>query len=239
MNEIKAIPESSEELKKPIAKYVLFMHLSIIIQAAILFAAAGQIRLPQAWLYFGIVYLYTLAGTIFLLKFNPRLINERMKVSRDAKSWDKVILRANNVAMLLILPVAGLDIGRFQWSNLGTNFVVSGLVLFTIANALIYWAMAVNAHFEPWVRIQKDRGHRVITTGPYKFVRHPGYLAGIILGISMSFILGSAFGLVPAGISVLILITRTWLEDKTLHDELDGYSEYAQRVRYRLVPGIW
>jgi len=99
--------------------------------------------------------------------------------------------------------------------------------------------MVVNPHFEPTVRIQKDRDHKVITSGPYKVVRHPGYLAGILFTLSIPLIIGSVFTLIPSGIYCLLMIIRTSLEDKTLHKELDEYSEYAKRVRYRLFPEIW
>jgi protein-S-isoprenylcysteine O-methyltransferase Ste14 len=99
--------------------------------------------------------------------------------------------------------------------------------------------MVVNPYFEPTVRIQKDRGHKAISSGPYKIVRHPGYLAGILFTLSMPLIVGSAFTFVPVGIYAVLFIVRTALEDKTLREELDGYAEYARRVKYKLFPGIW
>jgi len=112
-------------------------------------------------------------------------------------------------------------------------------MLIAVSSILLNWAMIVNPHFEPTVRIQKDRGHKVITSGPYNIVRHPGYLAGILFILSIPLMIGSVFTFIPAGIYVFLVTVRTWLEDKTLQEELDGYSEYAERIKYRLFPGIW
>ena len=99
--------------------------------------------------------------------------------------------------------------------------------------------MVVNPHFEQTVRIQKDRGHKVISSGPYKIVRHPGYFGGIVFAVSIPLIIGSIFALIPAGIYVILFMIRASLEDKTLHKELDGYRKYAKSVKYKLFPGIW
>ena len=112
-------------------------------------------------------------------------------------------------------------------------------MLFTVSTVLLNWAMMANPFFEPTVRIQKERGHRVITSGPYKIVRHPGYLAGILYALSVPLIIGSIFTFVPVAIYVLLIGIRTLLEDRTLHEELDGYSEYSKTVGYRLMPWLW
>ncbi|MGB2806319.1 MAG: isoprenylcysteine carboxylmethyltransferase family protein, partial [Sedimentisphaerales bacterium] len=151
----------------------------------------------------------------------------------------KVLLIAFGITGFYILPVVtGLDI-RFQWSYLGFYSTIAGVVLFLVGSVIINWAMIVNTHFEATVRIQNDRDHKVITTGPYKIVRHPGYVGAILWAVATPLIIGSIVGLIPAGIAGLVLIIRTWLEDKTLHSELNGYVEYAGRVKYRLFPGIW
>jgi protein-S-isoprenylcysteine O-methyltransferase Ste14 len=142
--------------------------------------------------------------------------------------------------VLILIPViAGLDVDRFLWSSLDIYFAVVGLVLLSISTAIINWAMIVNRFFEPTVRIQKDRGHRVITSGPYKIVRHPGYLAGILYTLSIPLIIGSLYTFIPVGIYVFLIVVRTLLEDRTLQKELNGYPEYAKKVRYRLLPWLW
>ncbi len=149
-------------------------------------------------------------------------------------------MRMYNISAVFILPVViGLDAGRFQWSYLNYYFLIPGYLLYIFSNILVIWAMMENKHFEATVRIQKDRGHKVITSGPYKLVRHPGYLAGIIYVIGLPMILGSVYGFIASAAAILIIIIRTGLEDKTLKNELEGYVEYSKKVKYRLIPGIW
>jgi protein-S-isoprenylcysteine O-methyltransferase Ste14 len=180
-------------------------------------------------------------STTALYKLNPELLVQRLKRKREgSKLWDEVLVRATNLMVISIVPaIAGLDVGRFHWSSLSIHFAVLGFMLYIISSILINWAMIVNPHFEPTVRMQKDRDHQVITTGPYKIVRHPGYLGGILFTLSIPLIIGGVFTFIPAGIYLLLMIIRTLFEDRTLHRELNGYSEYAKRVRYRLFPWIW
>jgi protein-S-isoprenylcysteine O-methyltransferase Ste14 len=149
-------------------------------------------------------------------------------------------MRASNLVVLITLPiVAGLDVGRFHWSSLDFAFVLPGFVLLVFSTFLLNWAMAVNPFFEPTVRIQKERDHRVIADGPYKYVRHPGYLAGLSFVFSFPLIVGSAFAFVAAVVYMALVVVRTALEDRTLKNELNGYLEYAKKVRYKLFPWIW
>jgi protein-S-isoprenylcysteine O-methyltransferase Ste14 len=154
--------------------------------------------------------------------------------------WDELLMRLSNLVVLIAMPVvAGLDIGRFQWSNLDFAFVFPGFVLLVFSTFLLNWAMAVNPFFEPTVRIQKDRDHRVIASGPYSYVRHPGYLSGLLYTFSFPLIVGSAFAFVAAGVYMVLVMVRTSLEDRTLCRELAGYAEYSEKVRYRLFPWVW
>ena len=143
------------------------------------------------------------------------------------------------VMAYLQLAIIGLDVGRFKWSSLSINFFIIGIILYLIAAFLSNWTVIINPYFEPTMRIQKERDHHVITTGPYRIVRHPGYLASIIFPIAISFIIGSMIGLIPAAIILLLIIIRTILEDRTLITELDGYSEYAKKTKYKLFPQVW
>jgi protein-S-isoprenylcysteine O-methyltransferase Ste14 len=141
--------------------------------------------------------------------------------------------------MLAILVVAALDDGRYRWFPVSWWVCVLGYFLLSIALVGLTWAESVNKFFEPSVRIQTDRGHKVIDTGPYAIIRHPGYVFGFLFFLGMPLALGSLWALIPAFLVCALLVVRTILEDRTLRAELPGYQEYAQRVRYKLVPGVW
>jgi len=231
----------TEDPRRSVVKTVFLFFLILIIQIAIFFVSAGRIDILRAWVFFAVTFVYLVLSNLVLYRFNPGLVAQRLKIRRvGSKSWDEVLMRVNNLILILVVPVfAGLDIGRFQWSSLSLHYAVAGFVLYVFGSILISWAMVVNPYFEATVRIQKDRGHRVVTTGPYRFVRHPGYLGGILWTLSIPPIMGSLLAFVPAGIHVLSTGIRTLLEDGTLLRELNGYSEYADKVRYRLFPRIW
>jgi protein-S-isoprenylcysteine O-methyltransferase Ste14 len=140
---------------------------------------------------------------------------------------------------LLIWIVAGLD-ERYGWSpQISLWLQVVAIIVAVLGSALATWAMLSNTFFSGTVRIQKERGHTVASGGPYRYVRHPGYVAGILFDVATPLILGSLWALVPAGLTVCAFVVRTALEDRTLQEELAGYREYAQQVRYRLLPGVW
>ena len=208
----------------------------------ILFIAAGRLDWVWGWVYVGIVVSFTFVSRIIVIRTNPDLIAERAQFleREDVKGWDRLIL----FFLLLIGPlammiVAGLD-ERFGWSpRISVTLRVVALVVMVLGFAVSTWAMAVNRYFSAVVRIQKDRGQTVVTDGPYRFVRHPSYATGILSSLMIPFLLGSLWALIPCGLVAVVTVIRTALEDKTLLEELDGYKEYAQRVRYRLLPGVW
>jgi len=232
---------NNKELRRSLIKQIILSCLMLSIQITIFFISAGHFDIPRAWIFFSVTFVYLIVSTAALYKLNPELLVQRLKRKREgSKRWDEILMRVSNLMVLIAVPaIAGLDIGRFHWSSLSIHFAVLGFMLYIISSILINWAMIVNPHFEPTVRIQKDRTHQVITTGPYKIVRHPGYLAGILFTLSIPLIIGGVFTFIPAGIYLLLMIIRTLFEDRTLHRELNGYSEYAKRVRYRLFPWIW
>jgi protein-S-isoprenylcysteine O-methyltransferase Ste14 len=179
-------------------------------------------------------------NAIFILPRDQGLIAERAQPKADAKAWDKLIV---NLIVLIgflgTLFVAGLD-KRFSWSPPLSAWVIGGaLVLLVLSYGLSSWAMISNRFFSAYVRIQLDRGHTVVTAGPYRFLRHPAYLAGILSTLATPVLLGSLWALVPGLLGAALTILRTLLEDRTLQAELPGYQDYARRVRYRLVPGVW
>lgn len=211
------------------------------IMMAIFYVSAGRTDIPRSWFLFIVAFIYFVANNLALYRYNPGLLIQRLKIRREgSKTWDEVLMRASNLTALLLMPaVAGLDVGRFRWSSLGLPFAAVGLVSLIVSSVLTTWAMIENPFFEPTVRIQDDRGHHVVTTGPYAIIRHPGYLAGILWVASIPPILGSLYAFLPVAIYTVLMSLRTYLEDRTLQVELIGYSEYAERVRYRLFLGIW
>jgi protein-S-isoprenylcysteine O-methyltransferase Ste14 len=200
-----------------------------------IFVAAGRWDLPFVWACLGI---YAAFVVLLMVKMDPDLRRERMNPGPGGKDRK---LRS------LLLPIilgqwvlAGLDVGRFHWSDTVPAWLrMTALVLFAAALGLTSWTMNTNRFFSPVIRIQRERGHHLITTGPYRYIRHPGYLAAVISWVFGSFALGSWWAMVPAGVCILILLRRTIIEDRFLHAELAGYAEYARTVRYRWVPGVW
>jgi protein-S-isoprenylcysteine O-methyltransferase Ste14 len=177
---------------------------------------------------------------IWLKKHNPELLRDRMAFLKPAaKRWDKVILLVSTIVFVPYLILPGLDAVRFQWSSvppLIKAVCFGGIIL---SFMLLSWVMRENTYLSRVVEIQKERGHKVITTGPYQYVRHPMYLAIIVLFLSIPVALGSLWSLIPSAVLTLLILIRTFLEDKTLHEELEGYNSYAEKVKYRIVPGIW
>jgi len=223
-----------EELEgKLIFKSIFFFALII----AITFIGAGRIDYWQGWIYNGLNIIFLLLS-YFLL---PReLIEERLKPKEGMKKWDKIYYIVSIPVYFAILIISILDGGRFDWEpRIPILVVIIGVVVYTIGQIIILWAKKVNKFFSTVVRIQKDRGQTVCKDGPYRFVRHPGYLGGLLCNIVTPFVLSSFWGLIPAVIAVVLLFIRTYLEDKTLQRELEGYTDYTNEVRYRLLPGIW
>ena len=231
---------SLQKLQQPGKNVLLGTFLGPIIQGMLLFIYAGTIAIPRAW-FLLIINLIGMFGSIVIVAAkNPELVNHRglWKKKKDAKSWDKAIVTGYGWAFYITSIVIGLDI-RSDGASLGIWSAVFGTALFVFSTVVITWSMLENTHFEVIVRVQTDRNHKAITTGPYKFIRHPGYVGASLYVLSAPLIVGSVYGLIPAGMAVLLLLIRTILEDRTLRRELTGYSEYARQVHYRLIPGLW
>ena len=214
--------------------------VGIAVLLAALFGSAGTLAWPEAWLYIIIQYSFFTMLAIWLKKHNPELLRDRMAFLKPAaKRWDKVILLVSTIVFVPYLILPGLDAVRFQWSSvppLIKAVCFGGIIL---SFMLLSWVMRENTYLSRVVEIQKERGHKVITTGPYQYVRHPMYLAIIVLFLSIPVALGSLWSLIPSAVLTLLILIRTFLEDKTLHEELEGYNSYAEKVKYRIVPGIW
>jgi protein-S-isoprenylcysteine O-methyltransferase Ste14 len=208
----------------------------------ILLLCGGDFGWWQAWLYSLLIFAAGIGGRIWAERRHPGLLADRQSIDnvKRAKAWDKVL--APLMALSLGYPmaiVAGLD-HRYGWSpTFPLWLTVTGFILITLGYAFAAWALAENRFFFSVVRIDKDRGHVVCDSGPYRIVRHPGYAGNIppLLGIVLA--LSSVWTLVPAAVALIITVARTALEEQTLQAELTGYREYARRVRYRLIPGIY
>ncbi len=227
------------DTSRGIVKRAAQLAATLVLQAALLFFAAGRLDWFAAWIYLA-VYVGTIAfNTLVLLPTHPDLIAERAQPKANAKSWDKLLSSLTGIAYLAIMIVAGLDV-RLGWSSPVALVVLAvGLALLMLGNGLFSWAMTSNAFFSTLVRIQDERGHAVTSHGPYRWVRHPGYVGWILMNIGMPLMFGSWWALLPGGLSAALMAVRTALEDRTLQDELPGYKEYAAQVRYRLVPRVW
>ena len=229
------------EARNALVKQTVLSSVMVGVMMGVFYASAGRRDIPRSWFLFIVVFIYLVASNLALHRYNPELLIQRLKIKRKgSKTWDEVLMRVSNLTALLLLPlVAGLDIGRYNWTSLGWPYAVLGLLLLVVSSVLINWSMIVNPYFETTVRIQEDRDHRVITTGPYALVRHPGYLSGILWLASIPLILGSLYSFAPFTLYMILMSLRTYMEDKTLHEELPGYKEYAEKVRYRLFPWVW
>lgn len=233
--------EIPPEVQHEIRKWIVQAAFGLVGYGLVLFLAAGTVYWIWGWAQLVILAAFLAAHPLLLIPINPELLAEREKGFRDVgvKTWDRWIGALATGALLPLWVVAGLDV-RFQWTGpMPPGSHVAGLLANVLGYALFLWAMVSNAFFSEGVRIQKERDHAVASGGPYRYVRHPGYAGAILAGLATPFLLGSLWALIPAAISATLYIVRTWLEDKTLVEELPGYDGYAQQTRYRLLPGLW
>jgi protein-S-isoprenylcysteine O-methyltransferase Ste14 len=218
----------------PVSAYIQAA-LFVVLNAVALFAAAGTVEIPGFWVYVAIFAAVMVASFAFL---DPDLLRERM---RPGGQRPPLALRLSTLVLVVHWVVAGLDRGRFHWSDDVPAWLrVASLIALAAGYGLAFWAMRVNRFFSSVVRIQSDRGQYVVTSGPYRWIRHPGYLAGLVIIVASGIALGSwlaAAILVVFGLP--FLRRRAITEDRVLQAELPGYRDYAARVRWRVLPGIW
>ena len=213
--------------------------MGVIMSAVILFVSAGRWDWVWGWMAVIILAGWVGATALAVIPKSPQLLAERVGPRKGAKAWDTAIMSVVGLIILAVYVVAGLDV-RNGWTT-GFSIVAQavGAIATALGYALVVWATASNAYFSLIVRIQQERGHTVVTTGPYRFVRHPGYVGSILAYVGTPLMLGSAWAILLGAASALLMIARTTLEDRTLQAELPGYVEYTQRTRYRLLPGVW
>lgn len=223
-------------MNKNIIRRLIQVFSIFVLQGTILFVAAGTLSWKWAW--------YVLLLGIFLLIVNSillpaELIEERGRKKENVKKWDRILTSIIMFPTILMYVFSGLD-RRFHWTGDIAVFInIAGLVFIFLGSLLFTWSMASNKFFSTLVRLQTDRQHTVVTDGPYKFIRHPGYLGYITFTVATPIALGAFWGLVFAVIICILLIVRTSLEDATLKKELPGYAEYTENAKYKLLPYLW
>lgn len=204
-----------------------------------LFWGAGTLTWRRGRIFVGLLGATLLLNMILLLVWRPELIRERWKRRKDTKPFDRVFGALYLLSVLAMFTLAGLDSVRYRWTSMPPWALYVGVALHVLGSFLVLWSMLVNPHLETTVRIQKDRDHRVISDGPYRYVRHPMYLGIIPMFLGWSLVLGSFVAVGVAGFIAGLFLIRTALEDRTLQRELPGYTAFCEKTRFRLVPGLW
>jgi protein-S-isoprenylcysteine O-methyltransferase Ste14 len=221
-------------------KFIRRTALSLLFVGALLFGAAGTLNWPQAWLYLALASVISFGAGSWLARNDPALLSERLGplIQREQKRWDKALMGVMLSLWVGWLILIGLD-RRYHWSDVPIALQGAGLALVVLGSYLVWLTLKANTYAAPVVKIQKARGHAVATSGPYAYVRHPMYAGALLFIAGMPLLLGSWWGLAAGLALVLIIAVRAVFEERTLAAELEGYAEYAARVRYRFVPYLW
>jgi protein-S-isoprenylcysteine O-methyltransferase Ste14 len=222
-------------------KFIVRTTLWIVFLAVVLFGAAGTIRWAPGWVYLGFLAVMSFWGGLWLGRRDPGLLKERLGslFQKEQKSWDKLWVIAMMVVWLGGLALMALDGGRYHWSHVPLWLQVVGFILIAVGFWLSMLTFKANSYAAPVVKIQKERGHRTATTGPYAHVRHPMYSGALLFSVGTSLLFGSWWGLIAVALFGVLIAVRAVLEEETLKAELEGYADYAAHVRYRLVPLVW
>lgn len=223
-------------MNKDIIRRLIQVLVILVIQLFLVFIAAGTFKLVWVFAFIACSFLILIINFIVV---PLDVIKERGSKKKNVKKWDKIISGINAAPSLGLYIVSGLDL-RFKWTGSISVWIhVVGLILLFSSSMLFTWSMVSNSFFSTMVRIQDDRNHTVASEGPYKYVRHPGYVAFILMSISTPLIFGSLYALICSLMTLILMIIRTNLEDKTLQKELDGYEAYTLQVKYKLIPYLW
>lgn len=239
----KTAKPSSEDSSKPnMLRAVIGFAIYMLLAPIALFIAAGTLDWPIAWLFVILQFVAIIGSRLISMWRHPDLLRERADVAggKGAASWDKLMVPIIAIlAPVIIMIVAGLD-HRFGWPpDFAPIVQYVATFLIVLGYGVSVWAMGVNRFFSAVARIQEERGQVVVTSGPYRILRHPSYAGGLLAGLATPFMLNTLWALIPSIISIVVLIIRTVFEDRMLVDGLEGYADYAKRTRYRLIPGIW
>ena len=235
------LPQKYEKIK-PLSSMGIYIKTAAMMAIFIVGVAAlaGRWDWWTGWTILGVFILYSLILFRWLSSNDPELARERRQDSDERNHpYERVIIPIMVVLELALLIVATLDNGRFAWSTVPVWTRVIGWVLLAFTLVMVPWVFRTNTFASGVGRIQSDRDHHVVTSGPYRFVRHPMYAGVIVCFIGLPLVLGSWWALIPGGLLAALFVLRTAFEDRMLHNQLSGYSMYSQRIRFRLFPGIW
>jgi protein-S-isoprenylcysteine O-methyltransferase Ste14 len=220
-------------------RYSIREMMGLVVMGTALFWPARTFNWGAAWVLVAVTLAWIIGTAIVILTYNPDLLAQRLGSHKGDKSWDSIIMSLLGTAQLARYIVAGLD-HRYGWTGMfPTPAVICGILFCILGYGLFVWSAAANAFFSRIVRIQTERGQNVITGGPYRYVRHPAYIGAILVELGVPILLSSWWALSISVLTIFLLVLRTALEDRALHQELTGYADYSARVRYRLLPGIW
>jgi len=236
------IGSSNPRLTKAGMARMIIVVLTLVTTAGIFFVAAGTLEVWQGWLYYGGLLAYLIFAIVVITLFFPQAIetvNARGKLNKGVKGWDKIFGIAYTVLLLSQPAFAGWDVRRAASFEVSWSVSALALAVTIAAYAFVHWAMIVNKHAETGVRIQSDRHHAVISSGPYRIVRHPFYISLIVSQVVYPLAVGSLSASIPALIIIALVVWRTAREDETLRCELEGYEEFTKSTPYRLLPGVW
>jgi protein-S-isoprenylcysteine O-methyltransferase Ste14 len=222
-----------------VTRRIVQIAVFLAVWAALLFASAGRLDYPRGWICLGAYVAVAAVTGVLAHRRNPGVIAARGRSGPGVKRFDRVVTAIYVVLLFATPVVAGLDAVRFGWSAMPPAMLWPGLALYVAGAVPVVWAMAANPFLERMVRIQQDRDHRVVRSGPYRFVRHPMYVGILLQAAALPLILGSWWTFAPAAATWVLFAFRTALEDRTLRNELDGYEDYTRQTRYRLLPGVW
>jgi protein-S-isoprenylcysteine O-methyltransferase Ste14 len=222
-------------------KFIRRTAVSLLVLGAILFGSAGTLDWPEAWIYLALAAVMSFGGGVWLARHDPDLLRERLGslIQREQKGWDKALMAVMLALWIGWLALMGLDAVRFGWSEVPLALQAVGFALICVGSYVVWLTLKANSYAAPVIKIQEARGHSVVTTGPYAYVRHPMYAGALLFIAGVPLLLGSWWGLVAGAGLILVIALRAVLEERTLTAELAGYADYASRVRYRLVPRLW
>ena len=220
------------------AKVMVAESVEFLVMALALFLPAGTVAWPAAWVFLGLLFVCSLPITWWLLKYDPELIEERMRF-RPQLSWDKVFIAIALVFVLFWLILMPLDAVRFHWSRMPVELKTLGALVLLISLYISFLTMRENPYSSAVVRVQKERAQTVISTGPYRYVRHPMYTGACLFFLGTALLLGSWYGVLCTPAFIGLFAVRAVLEERLLREELEGYGAYVDRVKYRFFPHVW